>query len=82
MNSQQENIQGQGQPQGINIPMKDTKPVICECGSDMFQGGFNLREVSSLFTGTGKNEIVPVQIAYCLKCLKKFEPPTVSILAP
>ena len=63
-----------------SIPLKDTKPILCECGHDVFDGGVALRLVSAIVSPTGKEEILPVQIFYCKKCLKKFEPKPVSAL--
>ena len=62
------------------IALKDTKSVACSCGSEIFQAGINLREVSAIMTGTGKNEIIPVQVVFCAKCFKKYEPS--SIITP
>jgi len=67
------------QPQ-VNIAMKDTKPILCECGCEVFDGGVALRSVSAFVSPTGKEEVLPVQIFYCRKCLKKFEPPQKSAL--
>jgi len=40
----------------------------CQCGHHYFKTVTAKREVSSLFTGTGKNEIVLVGLLVCDKC--------------
>ena len=62
-------------PQMPQIKLSDTKVVACECGSEIFNSGITLRGVSALLTGTGKDEVIPTQVIYCVKCLKKYEPP-------
>ena len=64
----------------VNIPLKDTKPIVCECGCEIFDVGASLRAVSAIVSPSGKDEVLPVQTFYCKKCFKKFEPPTRSSL--
>jgi hypothetical protein len=61
-------------PKVPNLKLSDTTLVKCNCGSEVFQAGIQLRGVSALLSGTGKNEVIPTQIIYCAKCLTKYEP--------
>jgi hypothetical protein len=60
--------------QPIQIPLKDTKEMTCKCGSVVFLPGFGLRKISALISPTGREEISPMQVFYCVKCFEKFAP--------
>lgn len=70
-------MENENKPQ---ISLKDTTEVPCSCGSNIFIPAINMRKVSALFTGTGKEEYIPVQVVVCLKCSRPFERP--SIITP
>jgi len=66
-------------PQMPRIKLSDTTAITCECGSEVFAPALGLRKVSAIVSGTGKEEVLPVQAGICcLKCGKKFEPPQVE----
>lgn len=44
--------------------------VICTCGSKVFHEAVVLKKVSSLMTGTGREELVPIPVYVCDKCRK------------
>ena len=54
------------------IPVKDTTPLFCKCGSEVFKKGFLMRGVSAVLSPTGKDEVSPADTYYCVKCLSKF----------
>lgn len=65
--------------QQVRIPMKDTTPIKCgTCGHEVFESAFLLRTVSALRSPTGREEIMPVQTFYCIKCQNKYEPPMIT----
>jgi hypothetical protein len=50
---------------------------MCECGGNIFQDGYQIREISKFITGTPQNAVIPLQVFYCIKCYKvpaKFQP--------
>jgi hypothetical protein len=60
--------------------MEDTVPMLCDCGEegDVFVPAFQFRKLSALLSESGREEIVPVQVFYCLKCGQvpsMFKPP-------
>jgi hypothetical protein len=55
------------------IKLEDTRELTCECGHALFKQAITMREISSLMSGTGKVEIVPLAIIVCEKCNKQFE---------
>lgn len=44
--------------------------VVCECGSKVFHEAMVLKRVSSLVTGSGREELVPIPVYVCDKCGK------------
>ena len=55
--------------QGPSINLADTTPVVCpECGGQVFNQAFIIREVSPLLTGTGEPGLIPVTVFECVKC--------------
>jgi hypothetical protein len=55
------------------IVLSDLPLHVCECGSEIFQQVLNLRKVSAILSGTGKEEVIPVGVIACVKCDKKYE---------
>jgi len=60
-----------------SISIKDTKEVVCACGSKLFKQAISLREVSPLLSGTGRIEYIPVAVIACDKCGQTFERPQI-----
>jgi DNA-directed RNA polymerase subunit RPC12/RpoP len=57
------------QPVNMNVPLKDTQPIICEnCGHNVFVEGLMLRKVSKFVTGTTQDAIMPIPTFACVKC--------------
>ena len=44
--------------------------IVCECGNKTFVSKSILKRLSSLYTGTGKDEVVDVPVWVCDKCGK------------
>lgn len=44
--------------------------VVCSCGSKIFHEAVVLKKVSSLLSGTGKEELIPIPLYVCDKCGK------------
>lgn len=44
--------------------------VVCSCGSKVFHEAVVLKKVSSLVSGTGREELVPIPVYVCDKCGK------------
>jgi len=54
--------------QTININPSDTKPVICECGQQIFQECFMIRRISAIISPTGKEEEFQIPVPVCITC--------------
>lgn len=44
--------------------------VVCECGSKTFVAGYVLKRLSSLYSGTGKEQLVEIPAWVCSQCGK------------
>ncbi len=44
--------------------------VVCSCGSKIFHEAVVLKKLSSLMSGTGREELVPIPVYVCDKCGK------------
>lgn len=55
-------------PQTLPFGIKDTTPVACECGNEVFVQGNMFRRVSRILTGTTKDALVPIAVPVCTKC--------------
>ena len=44
--------------------------VICSCGSKVFHEAVVLKKISTLMSGTGREELVPIPVYVCDKCGK------------
>lgn len=58
----------QQQPLLNNFGLKDTTPVVCECGNDAFVNGTMFRKVSKILAGTTKDALAPIPVPICVKC--------------
>jgi hypothetical protein len=56
---------GMGQPK---IDMKQTKPIVCDCGNYTFTTAVFLREVSALVSPNGQAGVVPISTVVCNAC--------------
>lgn len=54
--------------------LKTAIDVTCECGCMVFNEGFKLKQLSKLITGESQNRILPIPVAYCVKCHKEYIP--------
>lgn len=67
-------IDGIGQSPNVNFGLKDTQSVQCtECKGEVFQNGVIFRKVSKILAGTDKDALVPINIPYCVNCLKPLD---------
>lgn len=48
----------------------DSPNVICECGCKTFVNSCVLKRISSLYSGTGKEELKEIPILICSECGK------------
>ena len=65
------------QPPKNSILLSETSEITCSCGSSVFAEGVRLRSIDAAKTGTGKNEVLPVAVIYCAKCLTPYTPPKI-----
>ena len=53
----------------MNINLEDTTEIKCdECGSNIFQQGVLLRNISRFITGGTQDSVMPLAVFYCTKC--------------
>lgn len=57
--------QQQNQPQ---VDVTQSKPMLCECGHDVFIQGTKFRTISKLLTGAPQDMIIPVEVFLCGEC--------------
>ena len=55
--------------QQMNIDFSKTTAEVCEkCENDTFQQVFRMRKLSALFSPTGQESMIPIQVFACTKC--------------
>jgi hypothetical protein len=55
----------------LKISIDQTTEVTCsnpECDGKIFNEGLMFRRVSKFLSGTGKDALVPINLAFCIKC--------------
>lgn len=52
---------------GVNEVL-DSKNCVCKCGCRVFTEGYVVKRISSIYTGTGKEELYPIPVYICSKC--------------
>lgn len=53
----------------INVNLNDSEDMICEeCGNIYFESIFRIKKLSALFSPTGQETMVPVQLMRCTDC--------------
>jgi hypothetical protein len=50
--------------------IKKFKTLTCDCGGMLFESGLVIKKLSSLITGSGKEELYPMEVLLCKKCGK------------
>jgi hypothetical protein len=55
------------QQMGLNIDIKNTKPIISEDGNQVFAEGVILRQVSKFISGTSEDGVIPIPCFYDVK---------------
>lgn len=55
-------------PVKTNIDIKQTTPIACECGSEVFIPAMKFRRVPKLLTGSKDDQIFPAQVYMCVSC--------------
>jgi len=58
--------------QQIQIDMKNAKPKVCECGSELFTPAVKVFTVSALLSPTGQELTAQQPVLICLKCQKSL----------
>lgn len=66
-------MHNQQQPQGPQIDLKNTDPVLNEDGSPLFLQGMILRKVSKFVTGTPEDTLLTIPVFYDPKTFKILE---------
>jgi hypothetical protein len=56
------------QQQQLKIDIKQTTPITCDCGSEIFIPAMKFRRVPKLMTGSKEDQMIPVQIMMCVSC--------------
>lgn len=64
------NIQQAARQQMVSTVYNSPTVKCQECGSKVFKEGMILKKVSSLVSGSGKDELVPIPVFVCDKCGK------------
>ena len=60
---------GAGQPgQQIQLDLKKTTPVKCDCGNDIFMSVMKFRLVPKLLAGSKEDQLLPIQVFTCTSC--------------
>ena len=54
--------------QNLNIDIKQTTPIACECGSEVFIPAMKFRQIPKLLTGSKENQLFPAQVFMCVSC--------------
>jgi hypothetical protein len=54
----------------IRVDLSNTAWAECECGGMMFTTSMMFKKLSALMSPTGKNELVPLEVAVCTSCGK------------
>lgn len=54
--------------QQLKLDVKQTTPITCECGSEVFISAMKFRKVPKLLTGATSDQILPVQVMMCVSC--------------
>lgn len=55
--------------ENIKLNVNELDDIICEqCQSKLFTPVFLLKKVPLIYTGTGKEELLPIQLFECAKC--------------
>jgi hypothetical protein len=53
----------------INIPADQMKDRVCKCGGRLFISVFNLKEIPSIYSPSGKPESMMLQVGFvCAAC--------------
>ena len=60
--------QQQMQQNQVAIDIKQTTPIVCECGNYTFERVTFLRALSAIASPSGKDEIVPIMAYACNSC--------------
>ena len=50
--------------------IKKFKTLTCDCGGMIFEPGMVVKKLSSLVTGSGKEELYPMEVLICKSCGK------------
>jgi len=75
-----------GQAKQHNVSIEDTTIVKCDntqtdlekgievtCNGEMFSQGYELRKLSALLSPTGKAQVMPCPVFYCLNCGREVD---------
>jgi len=57
-----------------NLDIESLETVHCFCGANVWVNGMIVKKVPAIQSPNGQDEILPIPIAFCLKCGRTFEP--------
>jgi len=55
-------------PQQPQVDIRQSKPLKCDCGHDVFIGGTKFRKISKILTGTPQDMLIPIEVFVCGNC--------------
>ncbi|GIU69112.1 MAG: hypothetical protein KatS3mg002_0348 [Candidatus Woesearchaeota archaeon] len=62
------------QQMAANMDVNQLETIHCFCGANVWVHGMIAKKLSALQSPTGKTEILPFPVAFCMKCGRVFEP--------
>jgi len=57
----------------VNIDLRDTRDIVCECGNLIFMLGYRFRKASRLLIGGDRDTIMPFEVPLCTNCGKPLQ---------
>jgi hypothetical protein len=61
------------QQQAVKVDVRDLKLVTCECGGEHFEAIMNYRILPALYSNTGAEQMLAVQVSRCIACKKVWD---------
>lgn len=68
------NMQDFLQQMAANMDLNQLETIHCMCGANVWVHGMIAKKLSAIQSPTGKTEIIPLPVAFCMKCGRVFEP--------
>lgn len=54
----------------VRVNIKNQPDLVCECGNTLFAQVFFLKKISKVYTGSGRDELLPIPVFCCSACGK------------